>query len=207
MSRVRRFGQFRFLILPMALLFLLSACSRPINGLPQEAASSNTPASDRAQNSGQSNSQSTALLQKSVVGSDLPFGSPDVLPAGTLLAVRLKSTLMAQDNASNGTFEAIVDDSVAVDGNTLIPRGTVASGRIGSVRISDVRPDRGYVRLSLESLNLDGLDLPLKTATLFARQKSGAMQSGTIRLEKGHRLTFQVIEPFYADARHLSTGP
>lgn len=201
-----RFSQSCTSIVATLLLFLSAGCTSPTPGLPNEGASSATPIEDRAHDSKGTSPQAAALIQKSVVGNDLPFGSTEVLPSGTLLSVRLKSPLTAQAQESNTRFEAIVDDPVILDGNTLIPRGAVVSGRVGQVRISTVRPDRGYVRLTLESLNLDGLDLPLKTANLFARQKSGDLKSGTIRLEKGRRLTFQTTEPFYPDAQNLSTA-
>ena len=174
--------------------------------VPPESPSPTKAFEDQAQPDGEASPQSTALLQKGVIGNDLPFNSAEVLPAGTLLTVRLKSPLTARDQDSNTTFEGIIDDPVIVDGNTLIPSGVVVSGHVGQVRISNMRPDRGYVRLTLESLNLDGLDLPLKTSNLFARQKGRDIKSATIRLEKGRRLTFQLTEPFRPETEHFSAS-
>lgn len=200
-----RLGQPRPLIGAMLMLFLpVSGCSRPTPGVPIEGAASSF--EDRRPNTPAASSESAALLQKNVSGSGLPFGSSEMLPPGTLITVRLKSPLIAENDESNATFEAVFDEAVIADGNTLIPRGSVASGRVGAVRISNLRPDRGYVRLTLESVSLDGLDLAMKTANLFARQKSGDLRSGTIRLEKGRRLTFQLTEAFNPEAERVSAS-
>jgi len=206
MSPMSRLGQFRLLIGSMLLLFLSAAgCSRPTPGLPAENTTSTgqTPFEDSARGSGEDGAPTTAVLEKNIVG-NLPFENRQVLPAGSLLTVRLKSPLTAENEGSKGTFAATVDEPVIAEGMTLIPEGAQVSGRIGQVRISNMRPDRGYVRLELESVSLDGFDLPVQTADLFARQISGDVRPGTIRLEKGRRLTFRLTEPFYPGAQHSS---
>ncbi len=206
MTRMCRLGHFRSLLGPTLLLSLTASCSRPTPAVPTENIPSATPFEDRPHDSSQGSPQSAALLERNFVGSDLPFGSTETLPPGTLLTVRLKSPLTAQNGGSNATFEAIVDDAVVVDGNTLIPKGTVASGRVGAVRISNLQPDRGYVRLTLESLSMDGRSLPLQTANLFARQTFGDLRSGSIHLEKGRQLTFHLTEAFHAEAEAVRTS-
>ncbi len=203
-----QFGQPRSLIGPMLLLFLSCwGCSRPASGVASEESTqgSDTPFQQQATDSPTA-SPSTALLARNAPDSNLPFQSFRVLPAGSLLTIRLNSPIIAEKESSNDLFEAIVDEPVVVEGMTLIPRGTAVSGRIGSVRTSNVQPNRGYVRLSLRSLNLDGLDLPVQTAVLFARQVSGHITSGRIHLDKGRRLTFRLTEPFYPGAQRPAAG-
>jgi hypothetical protein len=91
---------------------------------------------------------------------------------------------------------------------------------VESARVSDVRRDAGYVRLTLESIQIDGKDVPLQTSSLFARGTAGdasavhpsagtadtsrigqshpaqprADQATIIRLKKGRRLTFRLTE-------------
>lgn len=69
------------------------------------------------------------------------------------------------------------------------------TGRVESARTSELKPDRGYLRLSLAFLHVGAVDVPLQTASLFARQDSGAASLSTVRLEKGRRLTFRLTEP------------
>jgi hypothetical protein len=125
-------------------------------------------------------------------GTGLPFRGSDYVPAGTLLTVRLESPITAVSGAKGNPFQAVTEEPVVIEGNTLIPPGTLVAGRIESSRISKVKPDRGYVRLALESLQVGGLDIPVRTASLFAPQ--APQDEETIRLEKGRRLTFRLIQ-------------
>ena len=129
----------------------------------------------------------------------LPFQDEN-LPAGTLLTVSLKNTISAGSTMHN-TFEGVVDEPVAMAGNTLIPRGTSVSGRIQSIRTSKVEPDRGYICLALASIHVGGIDVPVQTADLYARQSpTPGKSSAVIRLAKGRRLTFRLTEPAYVSS-------
>ena len=146
----------------------------------------------------------------------LPFRDSQNLPAGTLLTVRLKHPISAQDPTATGTFEALVDEAVVVEGNRLVPRGAVVEGRVESARASDARSNGGYVRLALGSLHLAGGNLPIRTSSLFVRGNSRAnlappgetSPSGpiatVIRIEKGRRLTFRLTEPAYVTASQVT---
>ncbi len=140
-----------------------------------------------------------------------PFPDPQNLPAGTLLTVRLKNPISAENRGAKGTFEAVVDEAVVVEGNKLVPRGASVSGRVESARASNVGRNRGYVRLALDSIHLAGTNLSIQTASLFVRGNAGDSQlaqntdpqkepSAAIHLEKGRRLTFRLTEPAYVAA-------
>lgn len=142
----------------------------------------------------------------------LPFHDPQNLPAGTLLTVRLKYPISAENPGANGTFEAVVDDPVVIEGNKLVPRGANVAGRVESARASNVRRNRGYVRLALDSIHLAGVNLPIQTSSLFVKGNAGDTQvpqgdgsqneasAAVIRIEKGRRLTFRLTEPAYVAA-------
>ena len=81
----------------------------------------------------------------------------------------------------------------------LIPRGADVTGRVESARTSQMKPGRGYIQLALQSVRVGGVDVPVQTASLFVRQSPQKDSSApVIRLEKGHRLTFRLIQPVYA---------
>lgn len=142
----------------------------------------------------------------------LPFHDPQNLPAGTLLTVRLKNPISAENPGANGTFEAVVDEPVVIEGNRLVPRGATVAGRVESARASNLSRNRGYVRLALDSIHLAGVNLPIQTSSLFVRGNAGDTQvpqgdvpqseapAAVIRLEKGRRLTFRLTEPAYVAA-------
>lgn len=128
----------------------------------------------------------------------LPFHDSDHLPVGTLLTVRLKEAISPGTPGAPESFEGTLDEPVVIQGKTLLPRGAVVSGRVESFRTSRLKPARGYIRLTLESVQSDTLDLPLQTASLFVRPTPQQDASdSTVRLDKGHRLTFRLSEPVY----------
>jgi len=179
----------------MALILLLGVgCSRPVN-VPSDAAfqaSSGRPASAQPSDASFARGESSASAKK------LPFREQENLPAGTLISVRLSRPISIAGSTENSSFEAVVVDPVVVEGATLIPQGTPVTGRVESVRTSQLKPNRGYVRLALASVHAGGIDVPVQTASLFARQSPSVEQSSSmIGLEKGRRLTFSLSEAVY----------
>ena len=137
-----------------------------------------------------------------------PLPDPRSLPVGTLLTVRLKNSVSADNPDASATFEAVVDEPVMIEGNILVPRGASVFGRVEAARASSTRPSaapasgvksKGYVRLTLNSIDIAGKDLRLQTSSLSVRgnSASGDASLGLITLEKGRRLTFWLTEPVY----------
>jgi len=211
MALMNPFRRRRSVIWPMVLASLCAllgevGCSRP-TGVPT---ADTTPADQAPFNDHGSGAAGPSAVEPSAAqpgGSSqtgLPFHDSQSLPAGTMLTIRLKGPVTVGDSAAEASFEAVIDEPVVIEGNTLIPRGTAASGRIESARISKVKPNRGYVRLALESVQIGGLDVPVQTASLFARQTP--QNDAVIRLEKGRRLTFRLTEPLYVSTQRAQAG-
>ncbi|MFZ0731571.1 MAG: hypothetical protein WAM79_04530 [Candidatus Sulfotelmatobacter sp.] len=184
------------LIWPLALaLFATTSCSRP-GDVPTEEGAAQTdqaPFHDDA-----SSPMDSAPAKTNASGPVLPFHDSEHLPAGTLIMVRLKEAIAARDSGVPTSFEGTLDEPVVIRGKTLLPRGATVSGRVESFRSSKLKPARGYIRLTLESVQSDSLDLPLQTASLFVRPAPQQDPSdSTIRVAKGHRLTFRLAEPVY----------
>jgi hypothetical protein len=100
-----------------------------------------------------------------------------------------------------------LEEPVVVAGNTLIPRDALVSGEIESAHVLKSKSDRGYVCLTLNSVHLEGVSVPIQTASLFARQPSGAdAKSDTIRLETGRRLTFRLKEQVFLRSNASKSG-
>ena len=181
-------------IAAMALILLVGiGCSRPVT-VPNDAAFQAS--SGKAASAGPD--PSFARGDSSAAANKLPFREQENLPAGTLINVRLSRPISIAGSTENASFEAVVVDPVVVEGATLIPKGTPVTGRVESARTSQLKPNRGYVRLALASIHADGIDIPVQTASLFARQSASSEQaSSAIGLEKGRRLTFSLSEPVY----------
>jgi|SRR5215469_1371222 len=177
-------------------LLLTFGCSRPTPDLPAESATQGNATPFQ----GQTATDVATTSQASSVGeqdTSPPFQNSDVVPAGSLLTVRLKAPLDAV-SGSRTAFEALLDEPVTVEGNPLIPRDAVVSGEMESAQVSKTRPDRGYLRLTLTSVQVDGVSVPIQSASLYVRrQPSDAGAPIAIRLEKGRRLTFRLKEKVF----------
>lgn len=163
-------------------LVSLAACSRPA------VSRLDSPGSD----------PSTAPASESRTDAGLPFREPE-LPAGTQVTVRLTSPITAVEPDAGFAFEATVSEAVVIDGNTVVPQGAAAAGRVESARVPSRKGGHGSLRLVLDSVDIGGKALPIRTSSLFTRgnapEKSAA--SAAVTLEKGHRLTFRLAEPVY----------
>jgi hypothetical protein len=196
------------------ILVLLSAfgCSRPatvsadqstVQGdhqAPFQPAGRNTGSSKPIASTSTSESPSEAARK-------LPFNQSPDLPAGTLVTVRLANAVYAESSISSASFEGVVVEPIVINGEMLILRGAAVSGVVESVRASEVKPDRGYVRLTLQSIEVGGSDVPIHTASLFAPQAAARGPSPSlIRLEQGRQLTFRVTEPVFASTNRAKNG-
>jgi hypothetical protein len=139
----------------------------------------------------------------------IPFRDAQSLPVGTLLTVRLKSPINSDSPKNSATFVALVDDPVVVEGATLVPRGASVAGRIEAARLSTMTHNRGYVRLTLDLVDIAGRELPIRTASLFARGNPGSAgnASDMVSLEQGRRLTFRLTEPVYMASQSSNPQP
>ena len=146
MSQLR--GWAAGLMLTATALFAVG-CSRPL-AIPADGTLSNASSTlgrSDGTKTGDPGSQETSSAEPGR-GENLPFKSHENLPAGTMITVRLKNAISADDAISPDSFEAIVAQPVVVAGSTLIPAGSTVAGHVESAHTSKVKPDRGYVRLT-----------------------------------------------------------
>lgn len=214
MSRFRR--PHGLIIWPMSLaLVLTTGCARPV-GLQSDGAAAHADPHTVPFHEGVTSAQSADALaplsNSANPETGLPFQDSQNLPAGTLLTVRLKNPISAENLDANLAFEAVVDEPVVIDGNKLVPRGVIVSGRVESTRASNLKRNRGSVQLTLDSIHLAGATLLIQTSSLFVRGTAGDAHvprgegpqsddsNDVIRLEKGRRLTFRLSEPVYVAA-------
>ncbi|HTW59522.1 MAG TPA: hypothetical protein VMD99_15435 [Terriglobales bacterium] len=224
MSRLRPFGQLAAGTVFFALLFA-AGCSHPAPVPGTAGTRSSRPEApfdnheldqpkDSAQDSALDSNDEPAVESpdnSSDFAAGVPFRDRHSLPAGTLLTVRLDQSISSDAVDEAGTFAATVDEPVVVDGVTLIPRGAAAAGRVESARTSAMKRDRGYVRLTLATVDIAGQDLRVHTSSLFARANTGsgaavekANAVNVIHLDKGRRLTFRLTGPVYVASEQLA---
>ena len=145
------------------------------------------------------------------------------LPAGTLITVRLDNSLSIAQARPGDSFTASVAGPLNLYGGALIHSGTPVIGRIEFVQPTAIRPgltpDPGYVRLTLNTMTVEGRALELQTSSLFAKGTVQAIKSsiassagggakprsGEFRIQQGRRLTFRLTVPVtFADPSALA---
>ena len=215
-------------------LTLSQSCARSQPSNPTNAGSTGEqklpfrPDADQAASS--SGGAHPAVPPEAKLATGLPFRAashPRILPSGTLLTVQLEDSLSTATAHAGNAFTASVAAPLTIDGDTLIERGTVVTGRVESAQSQadhpGLVPSSGYFRLTLNAITVEGRQLALQTSSLFARGTSERsnvsapgsppdLRSRSLQVQKGHRLTFRLTAPVTLDgpnsmADRQTSGP
>ncbi len=132
------------------------------------------------------------------------------IPEGTALTVSLEHNLSSASARSNGTFTAVLDDPIVIEGQTVVPGGTHVTGRVLDVRSAVPPRENGYLRIALVSLKVGEKEVPIATSSLFAKggshKEHGAEMnpasepvtpiatSKEMVFDPGRRLTFRLTQ-------------
>jgi hypothetical protein len=99
--------------------------------------------------------------------------SSSKLPEGTGLPVRLQSALSSASSHAGDSFSAALDEPVVIDGQTLLARGTPATGRVLETKPAASSLggslETGYLRIVLVSLSVGGRTVMIETSSIFAK--------------------------------------
>ena len=153
------FHRNRIAVILLTLCFLC-ACSRPPADNASNSDSQKLPFDREPRSTGISPSQSL-------------IPSTTKLPEGTPISVRMRSALSSASSHAGDTFKATLDEPVVIDGQTLVARGTPATGRVLEAKPSATSLGRssepGYLRIVLVSLNVGGGPVMIETSSIFAK--------------------------------------
>jgi hypothetical protein len=169
-------------------LSLLCACARP----PAESAA-NSPDSQKLPFDRQSRSTGVSPSQSMIP-------SATKLPEGIPIPVRLQNALSSATSHAGDTFNAITDEPVVIDGQTLVPAGTPATGRVLEAKPSRRSLESGDLRIVLVSLKIGGKEVMIETSSIFAkggsrenRAPAGASQKD-VAFSVDRRLNFRLAQ-------------
>jgi hypothetical protein len=166
----RRPGHFSGIVLLFA---LLTGCSRQ-SAAPQGAA--DTTAADAPVAQAADEQQKLPLDREAQSDGLSPTTSlvPTTLtvPAGTSVTVRLQSAVSSATSHSGDPFQATLDEPVVVQGQTVIPRGAAATGRVVTAKASGRLRDPGYLRLALSSVRIGGKPVRIESSSIFVKGQS-----------------------------------
>lgn len=95
-----------------------------------------------------------------------PKPAPVVVPAGTLLTVRLGEALGSKISQSGQTFTASVAQPVEVEGKTVIPAGATASGVVVSAKPLGRFKGAASLQVKLTSVEINGSPHSIETSSV-----------------------------------------
>jgi hypothetical protein len=98
--------------------------------------------------------------------------TPQNLPAGTPITIRLQSAVPSASSHSGDTFEGVLEEPIVIQGQTAVPRGANVTGRVVAAKASGRLHDPGYLRLTLASISINGKDVPVQTSSIFIKGAS-----------------------------------
>jgi hypothetical protein len=188
-------------LLPLLLSLCCFSCARPIGNGDAAKSRQPVPFRDALEPAAQTTSDASSLAvpgDGSTPVRGVPFHSQS-LPAGTLLSVRLNQSVSTGSRGQSSTFTASLDEPIVVDGRMVVASGANVTGKVDSAQSSTAFDGRGYLCLTLDSIEVGGRDLSLRTSTLYAKGTTGQdlTRDGSgliVRLEQGRHLTFRLTE-------------
>jgi len=115
-------------------------------------------------------------------GGIFPTGSltPEAIPAGTPLAIRLRSSLSSATSQPGDSFEAVLDEAIVVRGKVIAPRGTSVRGKVLDAKAASELQESGYIRLALTAVVLNRQSIPIQTSSIFMKRSSHHRQTSTM---------------------------
>jgi hypothetical protein len=97
---------------------------------------------------------------------------PLIVPAGTMLTVRLGQAVGSKISTTGQTFTATVASPVSVDGKAVIPAGATATGTVVDAKPLGRFKGGASLELRLTSLTVNGTDQSISTSAV-ARTATG----------------------------------
>ncbi len=103
------------------------------------------------------------------------------IPTGTLLTVRLLQTISSRSAHSGQEFEAELAAAVLIQGNAVFPKSSRLHGHVVSARESGRLHDPGYLRLTLDAIQMpDGRWINIETTSVAAEGHSHKKRNWTL---------------------------
>jgi hypothetical protein len=103
-----------------------------------------------------------------------------VVPAGTVITVRLGETLSSKESQAGQTFSATVAEPVEVDGRTVIPKGATATGTVVAAQAAGRFKGASLLRIKLDSITVAGRQRRVETSSVARAQKGKGKRSAAM---------------------------
>ncbi len=125
-------------------------------------------------NSGSGSAMSNSAMSSSAMKAE-PRPEPPkplIVPAGTVLTVRLAEALGSKISTAGQTFTATVASPITIDGRTAIPTGATATGTVVDAKPLGRFKGAASLEVRLTSISVKGSDMAISTSAV-SRTETG----------------------------------
>jgi hypothetical protein len=148
-------------MLSLALVFAVG-CNKP-------SQSNNSQNPDNSQANNSANSQPAE-----------PVPTTITVPAGKVLTVRLADEVGSKVSQPGQTFGGSLARAVEVEGQVVIPAGTRVQGEVVDAKAMGHFAGGALLELKLDSIHVNGEQLPVETATVTETTKGKGKRTGVL---------------------------
>lgn len=170
------------LILCLSVLIALAACSKK----PSEPASESSGAAANtvapSGSAGAANEAASQSREKAPTAERKPpaEAKPIVIPADTVITVRLGQAVGSKISHSGDNFDATVANPLDVGGRTVIPEGARATGTVAEAAPLGRFKGGAILRLTLDSVTVGGRTYPVQTTAVTRTEKGKGKRTATM---------------------------
>lgn len=150
-------------MLSLSLLFALG-CNKP-----SQSNNSQNPDNSQANNSAPANSQPAEPVHTTIT-----------VPAGKVLTVRLADEVGSKISQPGQTFGGSLARAVEVEGQVVIPAGARVQGVVVDAKAMGHFAGGALLALKLDSIHVNGEQLPVQTATVTQTMKGKGKRTGVL---------------------------
>jgi hypothetical protein len=105
---------------------------------------------------------------------------PVVIPAGTVITVRLDQPVGSKTSKQGDPFEATLSEPVAIDGKAVIPAGSVAAGKVTEAHAAGRFKGGATLDLTLERVIVHGAPYRVETEAITQESKGKGKRTATM---------------------------
>jgi len=158
------------LTLGLYLSFSLLGCSsKPADSTASSesgsSTSSNTSASESEKGSG------SGMMSNMKSAAKAEVAKPLIVPAGTVLTVRLGQAVGSKISSAGQTFTATLASPVDLEGKTAVPAGATASGTVVDAKPLGRFKGGAVLQLRLTSITVNGSEQSISTSSVVRTEK------------------------------------
>ena len=166
-------------ILAVCMVMCAAGCNKKQEAA-QEAPGAGATGSQAAATPSPTNSPEAATAPQEKAASEEKASKPVVIPTGTVLTVRLGQAVGSKISNTGDTFTATLAEPVSVDGRTVIPSGSEASGTVTNAKPLGRFKGGAALALRLDSITVHGVKHAARTTAVVESATGKGKRTATM---------------------------